>query len=134
MNGLLIEGTWLCEYILGVLDFTVLPSPPFPYNEMPTPKFFKSSSKSNAPESGSVVDVSADDKEGISNSTNVTPGDAVPAYSDGFKEVWAAAHRDVPQAQGAEKVLNKIGGSTVIPARTFCSMLTLSEKWTLRML
>ena len=101
---------------------------------MPTPKFFKSSSKSNVSESGSVADVPANDNEGISNSTNVTPGDAVPAYSDSFKEVWAAAHRDVPKAQGAEKVLNKIGGSTVIPARTFHSTLTLSENWTPKVL
>ena len=101
---------------------------------MPTPKFFKSSSKSNASESGSVVDVSANDNEGIPKSTNVASDDAVPAYSDSFKEVWAAANRDVPQAQGAEKVLNNIGGSTVIPARTFHSTLTLSENWTPKVL
>lgn len=70
---------------------------------MPTPKPQESSSKSNAPESSTGTDVPPD-----------YDGD-VSAYSDNFKGVWAVAHKGVPQVQGAEKLLNKVGGSITIP-------------------
>jgi hypothetical protein len=83
---------------------------------MPTPKLFKKfSSKTEASEGGPATDVPADDKGDVPRPITLTSDDTIPAYSDGLKYAWAAAHRELPQAKGAEKVLNKIGGSLKFP-------------------
>ncbi|KAF9781672.1 hypothetical protein BJ322DRAFT_1161455 [Thelephora terrestris] len=77
---------------------------------MPTLKLFKKShSKSNASQEHPAPDVPANDKEDVPRPITTTSDDAVPEYSDSLKEAWAAAHRDLPKAQGAEKLLNTIG-------------------------
>ena len=76
---------------------------------MPTFHLFKKfSSKSDAPKSPSATNVLPSVKRDVQQT--MTPSDAVPAYPDSFKEAWAGAHKELPQAQGAEKFLNKIGG------------------------
>ena len=83
---------------------------------MPTPKLFKKfSSKSNIPESGSAANVSPNDRGDLPK-TATPDDDNTPAYSDDYKEAWAVAHKELPQARGAEKFLNKIGGSIGFPS------------------
>lgn len=48
--------------------------------------------------------------------------DAILAYPKRVNEAWAAAHREIPQARGVEKVLNKIGGSIVCSRNLFSRM------------
>ena len=86
---------------------------------MPTPKLFKKfSSKSSASESNSALDVPAnDEKEDESQTIAVTSDGPVPESSDDLEEAWKAAHQELPQAQGAENFLNKIGMS-IIPTRS----------------
>lgn len=80
---------------------------------MPTPKLFKKfSSRSNASESSPAPDVPANDEKGdLSQTAAVTTDGPVPEYSDSLKDAWTAAHKELPQAKGAEKFLNKIGMS-----------------------
>lgn len=77
---------------------------------MPTPKLFKKFSSNN-------------NASGTSSATSDAQPDHVPrpivdpsepAYSDVLKEAWAAAHKELPEVHGADKVLNKIGGSILI--------------------
>ena len=76
------------------------------------PKLFGgTSSKGSAPENGSRADKSASDEEFVPQTTIVTSGIAeAPEYSDSLRDAWTAAHRELPQAKGTEKILNKIGG------------------------
>ena len=65
---------------------------------------------------------------------------SIPEYTDNQKEAWMAAHREMPQARGAEKVLNKIGMSIIrslnihtptsrqSPMWIFLSVLTFTGK------
>ena len=77
---------------------------------MPMPKLFGgTSSKGSAPENGSRADTSANDEEFVPQTTTVTSGIAAPEYSDSLRDAWTAAHRELPQAKGTEKILNKIG-------------------------
>ena len=86
---------------------------------MPTPKLFKKfSSKSNTPESSSTLDASPNYKEDAPQATIEPSEDTIPSYSDHLKEAWEAAHKELPRAQGAEKVLNKIGRPIVISPPT----------------
>jgi hypothetical protein len=101
----------------------------------------ESSSKSNAPDSSSATNVPPDDRGSTLNTVTVTPDNAVPMYSDGFKEAWAAVYKELPQAHGAEKFLDKIGRSIVFPyphdlqgVCIFRPMLTFIEKKMSKML
>ena len=80
---------------------------------MPTPKLFKKfSSKSNTSESSPAPDVPADEeKVEFPQPVTATADGPVPEYSDTLKDAWTAAHKELPQAQGTEKFLNKIGMS-----------------------
>ena len=59
------------------------------------------------------------EKGDTSQAVPTTPDEATPEYSDGMKEAWAAAHKELPQVQGTEKVLNKIGMSTIYYAYSY---------------
>ena len=80
---------------------------------MPTPKLFKNSpsESNNSSESSSAPDVPANANHGASQNLTATPAGPVPEYSDSLKEAWTVAHPELPQVQGAEKLLNKIGMS-----------------------
>ena len=81
---------------------------------MPTPKLFKKfSSKSNTSESSPAPDVPADDEKDDSPETVATTYGPDSEYSDSLTEAWTAAHRELPKAKGAEKLLNKIGVSII---------------------
>ena len=81
---------------------------------MPMPEIFKKfSSKKNASEGSPATDVPANETRDIPNPIAATSDNTIPALSDNMKKAWAATHRELPQAQGVEKVLNKIGGSPV---------------------
>ena len=87
---------------------------------MPTPKLFKkSSSKVHPPDDDSAVNVVEKDKVDMPQPSIMSPGNAVPAYSDNVKELWAAVNKEQPQKQGAEKLLDKIGMSTNSHVHTF---------------
>ena len=73
---------------------------------MPMPSFKGSSSKNDTPKSTSIANLPRNDE-------GPTPGDTIPAYSDSFEEAWATAYKELPQARGAEKILNKIGQSII---------------------
>jgi hypothetical protein len=82
---------------------------------MPMPKFFTgSSSRGHASENDSRTDTPANDNSEFASRTTITPGIAIPEYSDSLRDAWTAAHRELPQAKGTEKILNKIGALTMI--------------------
>ena len=72
--------------------------------------FKKSSSKNEASSGGLTPDVSASDERDNPQAFAMTSDNLVPAYSDSLKEAWGTAHQDLPQTQGAEKLLNNLGG------------------------
>ena len=77
---------------------------------MPMPKLFRgSSSKGNAPEDASRTDTPANGEEFVPRTTTAISGPEVAEHSDSLKDAWTAAHRELPQAKGTEKILNKIG-------------------------
>lgn len=82
---------------------------------MPTTNLEEPALKGITPESSSAADVSANDSEDARQTVSATPDNPIPAYSDSFKAAWTAAHKEVPQAQGAQKFLNKIGGPIAFP-------------------
>jgi hypothetical protein len=82
---------------------------------MPMTKLKESSSKRNAPDSSSAPNVPQNDRGNTQNTVTITPDNAIPTYSYVSKQTWAAAHKELPQAHGAEKFLNKIGRSIVFP-------------------
>lgn len=76
---------------------------------MSRPKLFKKfSSKDDASKSNPASKAFADDQENVPQT--FTSDNPLPTYPDGLKEAWGATHRELPQAQGAEKLLNNIGG------------------------
>ena len=82
---------------------------------MPTPNLFKKfSSKNNTPENSSATDGPPNDKEDVPQATIESPENVMSTYSNTVKEAWEAAHKELPHVHGAEKVLNKIGGSMTI--------------------
>ena len=108
---------------------------------MSTPKLFKSFSSKSSSEASPVPDHVQGNgkKDGSPKTVAMTPDGPVPEYSDGLREAWMAAQRELPQAQGAEKVLNKIGMSIIrsrvhtptsqrSSMRTFHSVLTFTGK------
>lgn len=79
---------------------------------MPTPKFFRNFSSKDSAEG------SPDDSPDATPATHTgdTPPEKtavvdpnVPQYSDAMKEAWSAANAELPQAQGTEKFLNRVG-------------------------
>ena len=89
---------------------------------MPTPKLFKkfSSKNNNLSRSGPALD------EDVPQTADVTSDAPVSGYSDSLTEAWAVAHRELPQAHGTEKVLNKIGMSIPpAPIVKMCRYLSL---------
>ena len=81
---------------------------------MPTPNLFKKFSlKSSTPEN--ATDEPLNDKDDASRSIVESSENSPPAYSNTLKEAWEAAHKELPHARGAEKVLDKIGGPSYFP-------------------
>jgi len=82
---------------------------------MPVPKVFrKFASKSTLKAGGGAVttpDVPAN-QEDVSSTTLVMAA-AVPTYPKNLTEAWSAAHKELPQAQGVEKFLNRVGASAI---------------------
>ena len=83
---------------------------------MPVPKIFKRfTSKSTLKATGDTSPapgVSAShEKDGPSNALVVAA--VVPAFSDSLKEAWTAANKELPQAHGVEKLLNRVGTSII---------------------
>ena len=70
--------------------------------------------KRNASGLSPTPDVPDNHKMKTAQTTTVTSDNAITGHSDGLglKEAWTAAHQDRnrPQARGAERLLNKIGG------------------------
>ena len=44
-------------------------------------------------------------------SSKTLPGAVVPTFPDDLTEAWAAANKQLPQARGVEKILNRVGAS-----------------------
>jgi len=88
---------------------------------MSVSKIFKRFASKNTSKPGRDAvpssNVSAKHEKDASSKTLV--GTVVPTSPDDLKEVWAAANKQLPQAQGVEKFLNRIGVSiTDGPKRT----------------
>ena len=81
---------------------------------MPGPKLFgESSSGGIASDNSSRAGAPAIDEEFAPRITTVTSGTVSdPEYSDSLRDAWTAVHRELPQAKGTEKFLNKIGELT----------------------
>ena len=80
---------------------------------MPSSKLKKFFPHRDTSEGSSATDVSPARARDTSQAVPTTSDVATPVYSDGMKEAWAAAHKELPQVQGTEKVLSKIGMSTI---------------------
>lgn len=83
---------------------------------MPVPKIFKRFSSKNALKSTRDGDLAPDvpashEKDTSSKTLVMVP--VVPTFPDNLKEAWAAANKEVPQAQGVEKFLNRVGTSII---------------------
>ena len=81
---------------------------------MSTPKFFPKFSLKDSPKN--TPDASPDATPAISTEevlleTPAIPDPHVPQRSDTMKEAWNAANAEPAQAQGAEKLLNRVGAS-----------------------
>lgn len=81
---------------------------------MPVPKLFKRFSSKNTlkvtPDSSPPTspDVAAKhEKDALSEALVVTA--VVPTFPDNLTEAWAAANKELPQARGVEKLLNRVG-------------------------
>jgi len=83
---------------------------------MPVPKIFKRFTSKNAFKASlngnPAPDVPVDRKKDASSRTLVMAA-VVPASPDNLAEAWAAAYKELPQAQGGEKSLNRIGASII---------------------
>jgi len=74
---------------------------------MPTPKFFrKFSSKDSSEDSPDATPTSV---KKIPPEIQTVTDPNVPQYSDAMREAWSAANAELPQAQGVEKFLNRVG-------------------------
>jgi len=84
---------------------------------MPVPKIFKRfKSKSSlrvGPDAVIALGVPLSHEKEASSKTLVAVAAVVPAYPENLTEAWAAAHKELPEAQGVEKFLNHIGASTI---------------------
>ena len=92
---------------------------------MPVPKIFKRLSSKNIPktsrDANPAPNVPANHEKDTSSKTLVTA--PVPTFPDNLKAAWAAANRELPQAQGVEKFLNRVGASIID-----CSTCTVAIK------
>ena len=83
---------------------------------MSTPKFFKQLSSKNAPKAGRDAGPAANDsaiqERGTSSKYRFVPA-VVPTDPANLSQAWAAVHKESPQAQGVEKVLNLAGASII---------------------
>jgi len=84
---------------------------------MPTPKFLKKfssegSSENPPDESPNVTPMTL--AKGVPSEKPAKAGPNVLQYSDAMKKAWSAANAELPQAQGVEKFLNKVGTLTAL--------------------
>ena len=81
---------------------------------MPVPKIFKRFMSKKTPTGNQDVspapNVPKNQEKGASSKALVT-APVAPTFPDNLKEAWAAANKELPQAQGAEKFLNRVGPS-----------------------
>ena len=81
---------------------------------MPVPRIFKRFTRKTTSKASADVttapNVPANHEKDASSKTLVAPV-VVPAFPDNLKEAWAAANKELPQARGAEKFLNRVGTS-----------------------
>ena len=73
------------------------------------PSFFKKFSSKDSPEDSPDEDPPTIHKKEICSEKDPIADPNVPQYSDAMKEAWSAANAELPQAQGAEKLLNRVG-------------------------
>jgi hypothetical protein len=77
---------------------------------LPVPRIFKRFATKNrrkpSRNTKPTPDVPASHEKDTSSGTLVM-SPAAPAFSDNLQEAWAAAHKELPQAGGAEKLLNR---------------------------
>jgi len=78
---------------------------------MSVSKIFKRFASKNTPkpsrDTAPSSNVPAKHEKDTSSKTLV--GTVVPTFPNDLKEVWAAANKQLPQAQGVEKFLNRVG-------------------------
>lgn len=83
---------------------------------MPVPRIFKKfASKSTLRASNgttAVPDVTAGHEKNIS-SKSLVMATVVPAFSENLTEAWTVADKELPTAEGTEKLLNRAGTSTI---------------------
>ena len=73
------------------------------------PSFLKKFSSKDSSEDSPDEDPPTINKKEIHSEKNLIADPNVPQYSDAMKEAWSAANAKLPQAQGAEKLLNRVG-------------------------
>ena len=73
------------------------------------PSFLKKFSSKDSPEDSPDEDPPTINKKEIRSKKNLIADPNVPQYSDAMKEAWSAANAELPQAQGAERLLNRVG-------------------------
>jgi len=84
---------------------------------MPVPKIFKRFAsknmlKANLDANPPGPDVPANHEKDASPKTLVM-APIVPGFPDNLAEAWVAANKELPQAQGVEKFLNRVGASII---------------------
>ena len=84
---------------------------------MPVPKIFKrfaskNTLKASLDASPPSPDVPANYEKDTSSKTLVMAA-VVPTFPDNLTEAWAAANKELPQAHGVEKLLNRVGASII---------------------
>ena len=90
---------------------------PFQCPEISMPKVFKLFSSKNAPRAGrDAANPAANDSaihERDTSSKSLSVPTVVPTDPANLSQAWTAVHKELPQAQGAEKVLNLAGASII---------------------
>ena len=77
---------------------------------MPTPKFFKKFSSKDSAEGDESPDATPTTRtKDLPLEKTAIADPNVPQYSHAIKEAWSAANAELPQAQGVEKFLNRVG-------------------------
>ena len=83
---------------------------------MPLPKIFKRFTSKKTPKANRDVNPAPDvpkTQEKDASSKALVTAAVVPSFPDNLKEAWAAANKQLPQAKGAEKFLNRVGPSNL---------------------
>ena len=81
---------------------------------MPLPKIFKRFTSKKIPkgnQDASPTPNTPKTHEKDDPSKALVTAAVVPTFPDNLKEAWAAANKELPQAHGAEKFLNRVGPS-----------------------